>query len=90
MSASRLYNTYRWQRKREAQLNQDPICCYCIKEGRVEEATVADHIIPHRGDVSAFWNNELQSLCKHCHDSIKQREEHGMKVNIIGLDGWSL
>jgi len=36
---------------------------------------LVDHVIPHRGDAGLFWFGELQSLCKHCHDSKKQRAE---------------
>lgn len=85
-----LYKTYRWQQKRKAQLRIQPLCVYCQKQGKVKTATVADHVIPHKGNEIAFWNNELQSLCKHCHDSIKQREEHGLVMNVTGIDGWNL
>ncbi len=37
---------------------------------------VADHKIRHQGDHELFWDEgNLQTLCKHCHDSLKQREE---------------
>lgn len=37
---------------------------------------VADHVTPHRGQEAMFWDaGNLQSLCKPCHDRIKQREE---------------
>lgn len=39
---------------------------------------VADHRIAHRGDETLFWAPEnLQCLCKRCHDGAKQREERG-------------
>lgn len=49
------------------------------------QATVVDHIKPHRGDVELFRDSEnLQSLCKHCHDSHKQRlERSGV---LVGCD----
>ena len=39
-------------------------------------ATVADHIRPHKGDRDAFFNGELASLCKSCHDSRKKAMEN--------------
>lgn len=37
---------------------------------------VCDHIKPHRGDERLFWDRaNLQTLCKPCHDSLKQVEE---------------
>lgn len=39
-------------------------------------ATVVDHIMPHRGDMNLFWqHSNHQPLCKHCHDSVKQKQE---------------
>ncbi|MEN9807216.1 MAG: hypothetical protein RL756_1736 [Pseudomonadota bacterium] len=49
----------------------------CAADRRVTAATVADHVVPHKGDAVKFWHGELQSLCKHCHDSRKQRIERG-------------
>ena len=31
-------------------------------------ATDVDHIVPHRGDMSLFWDvNNWQALCHECH-----------------------
>ncbi|GGW24044.1 hypothetical protein GCM10011452_09310 [Gemmobacter lanyuensis] len=39
---------------------------------------VADHVTPHRGDASLFWDERnLQCLCAKCHNSTKQAEEKG-------------
>ncbi|WP_312056850.1 HNH endonuclease [Acinetobacter courvalinii] len=67
---------YRWQKARERFLRSNPLCVYCKASGRVEVATVVDHIIPHRGDQDIFWDeSQWQSLCVSCHSSVKQREE---------------
>ena len=74
-ATARGYN-YRWQQERERFLRSRPLCCYCERKGRVEPAVVVDHIIPHRGDASLFWNkSNWQPLCKRCHDSTKAKEE---------------
>jgi 5-methylcytosine-specific restriction protein A len=57
------------------QLLDEPLCRLHAKQGRVAKATVADHVVPHRGDETLFWDGELQSLCGPCHNSVKQREE---------------
>lgn len=73
------YKTYRWQQRRAIQLATHPLCANCLKHGRTTLATVADHVIPHRGDHDLFWQGELQSLCDQtpwrCHSSVKQKEE---------------
>jgi 5-methylcytosine-specific restriction protein A len=41
-----------------------------------QPASVVDHITPHRGDKKLFWDyRNWQSLCAHCHNSLKQRQE---------------
>jgi len=62
----------------------------CLERGIVTSANVADHREPHNGDLGKFWNGELQSLCKTCHDSAKQIMELGGVVEYIGVDGWPL
>lgn len=45
--------------------------------GQTVVASVADHIRPHKGDMALFLDRaNLQSLCKPCHDSHKQAQEH--------------
>ena len=62
-SAQRGYGA-RWQKVRYSYLVSHPLCAICK-----EAATVVDHIIPHRGDGSLFWDyDNWQSLCKGCHD----------------------
>ncbi len=60
-------------------LIRDRFTCQMIGCGRIEPNTsllAADHVIPHRGDPTLFWDeNNLQTLCKDCHDRVKQAEE---------------
>lgn len=84
------YKSQEWQRKRRYQLNKYPLCNYHLQKGETVAATVADHVTPHRGNKELFFNGELQSLCKSCHDSIKQGEEtRGYRLD-VGLDGWPI
>lgn len=73
---------YRWQQARKGWLRKYPLCVRCEKTGHVEPATVVDHIVPHRGDMTLFWDRtNLQSLCTNCHSSYKQRlEKSGREV----------
>lgn len=74
----RWYKTARWQRLRMSVLIRDLFTCQRCQ--RIEADTsllVADHRKAHRGDEALFWDDRnLQCLCKPCHDSAKQREEH--------------
>jgi len=73
-----LYRTKRWQRVRRHQLLVQPLCEMCLRRGINTPATCADHIVPHRNNVNAFWLNPLQSLCASCHNGPKRfKELHG-------------
>lgn len=61
--------TAEWRVARRAFLKDNPLCVKCWAEGRIEPATVVDHVTPHRGDMRLFWDaNNWQALCKTCHD----------------------
>ncbi|TIL38539.1 MAG: HNH endonuclease [Mesorhizobium sp.] len=86
-----LYKTARWQRLREHQLATEPLCRMCLVTEDVTAAEVADHVIPHKGDDELFHDaSNLQSLCKHHHDSAKQMIEHGKSVVTYGVDGYPI
>lgn len=83
----KLYKRARWLKLRKRLLSEQPLCSFCYSKGFVVPATIADHITPHKGNETLFWDyNNLQPLCKTCHDSDKQRMEN--VKNEIGLDGW--
>lgn len=72
-----LYNSARWKRMRARQLESEPLCRMHAELGQLVGATVVDHVKAHRGDVELFFDHDnLQSLCKPCHDAHKQAQEH--------------
>lgn len=72
------------------QLEIEPLCAFCLTVGLTTAATIADHIVPHRGDLDLFWHGDIQSLCKQHHDSTKQREEKGGWDSMADLNGYPL
>lgn len=70
----KLYN-YEWQRKRQRFLEAHQFCRECRDAGRIERATVVDHIVPHRGNLRLFWDEaNWQPLCVPCHNAKSRRE----------------
>lgn len=73
------YKTARWQKLRMSVLVRDLFTCQMVGCGKIEMTTsqlVADHKQPHHGDEALFWDDQnLQCLCKPCHDKLKQKEE---------------
>lgn len=86
---------YRWRLARADHLRRNPFCAMHLERGERVEASVVDHKEPPRlgaakasGDPEriaaawqVFWDRDnWQSLCKHCHDSIKQRLEKSGRI----------
>ncbi len=90
MNKNNPYNDRKWHKLRRRHLSEHPLCVLCQRLKRVTVATVVDHIEPHRGNEVLFWNpGNLQSLCPHCHSSVKQAEERGGVAydTACGVDG---
>ena len=82
----KLYSTKRWRRMRHEQLCEEP---YCQMGDCHEFAKVVDHIEPHRGDLKLFFDEDnLQSLCRNCHDEHKQRIESRGYSGDVDQSGW--
>lgn len=68
--------TRQWEALRAEFLRLHPTCAFCGAG-----AEVVDHIQRHRGNPALLFNwNNLQSLCAHCHNSAKQRQERAASV----------
>jgi len=71
--------TAQWQRLRFQVITAALFtCAYCQRLEPDTSQLVADHIVPHRGDAKRFWDRaNLQCLCAHCHNTVKQTMEGG-------------
>ena len=67
----------KWRRERGAYLSLNPTCRRCG-----EPATIVDHVRPHKGDWSLFWQrSNWQPLCVPCHSSFKQSLEKRQEIS---------
>lgn len=85
------YNTKQWRGpagRRTLQLQRVPWCEPCKRDGKATPATVANHVVPHRGDPLLFWHGRLESVCKECHDSRIQAAERAGFTRDLDDDGW--
>lgn len=81
--ARQWYNSAEWRSVpsglRWRCLLRDRFTCQWPGCGRIEpdaSKLVADHVAPHRGNRRLFFDlGNLQTLCKPCHDTHKQRAE---------------
>lgn len=94
--------TSAWQRARDGFLRSHPLCAEHARRGEDVAAELVDHITAPRlkqakdsGDPeriaaaqSLFWDREnWQSLCKLCHDTIKQRFEKSGRIAGCDAEG---
>lgn len=59
----------RWERLRRMHLAGEPLCRMCLAQGRVTPAVLVDHIVPVRDGGAVLDDDNLQSLCRVCHDA---------------------
>lgn len=50
-------------------LRRNPLCAVCLEQGRTTPAAVVDHIVSITDGGSRTDDNNLQGLCKSCHES---------------------
>ncbi len=71
------YN-YRWRCARLDYLQRNPLCVECRKRNYVVPATVVDHVIPHRGDETLFWDQgNWAAMCAACHSRKTVKRDGG-------------
>lgn len=87
-----LYGTQRWRKQAKAYIAANPLCVMCSKRGRVQAATVCDHVNGHPANETEaqFWAGPFQSLCAEHHNSDKRREENGRPRIACDADGWPI
>lgn len=71
------YADRRWRAARAIFLKQHPLCAECQDEGRIEAATVVDHVIPHKGDRRLFWDRTNWAACCKTHHDRKTATQDG-------------
>lgn len=65
-----------WDKAANGFKRSHPLCLGCEAVGRLKAATLVDHIVPHKGDQSLFWDKaNWQPSCQPHHDVVKQRLE---------------
>ena len=80
------YHLARWKKLRREVIREAEYICaqtgvVLMDGGRGANAAVVDHIEPHKGDPVLFWKREnLQAVCKHWHDSVKQAAERAAEI----------
>jgi 5-methylcytosine-specific restriction protein A len=92
------YTTQRWQRLRTQKLRANPLCEMCLEAGKVEPASVVDHITSVKSGGAAYPGLDgLMSCCVECHNRktrIVEQLGHALEPKVVhgcDVDGkpWS-
>ncbi len=77
------------QRQRQRRLDAEPLCRSCRAKGVIVPSVVPDHIVALTNGGTDDDEN-IQCLCKPCHDA-KTVQDLGYRARpTIGLDGWPI
>ncbi|WP_441256062.1 HNH endonuclease [Tardiphaga sp. 285_C5_N1_2] len=88
LSARQRGYTHKWDKAAAAFKLANPLCVMCEKRGLVTPVYAVDHIIPHKGDMTLFWDqNNWQSLCRPHHNNDKQHIERNGYQRGVDIDG---
>src|SRR5215470_15818962 len=72
----RWYCLERWRYLRLKVLEHEPLCRSCKAQGLITTAHEIDHVVPHEGKRSLFWDeSNVQPLCHACHARKTRREQ---------------
>jgi 5-methylcytosine-specific restriction enzyme A len=90
---AKLYHTRRWERRSRLNLEMHKhLCQECLRNGKVEPATLSHHVNEYRESFSEldFWYGELTALCAGCHADIHGYNKPKDYQADIGSDGYAL
>ncbi len=77
-----------WDRKRKAVMYRDfGLCQVCKRAGRSTLAAEVDHIVP-KAKGGTDDDDNLQAICKPCHQLKTLADEGKRPLPVIGADGW--
>lgn len=86
LSAYKRGYTSRWAKVSHSFLISHPLCEECMRQGKLTPATEVDHIKPHKGNKTLFWDYEnWQALCHECHSKKTAKEDGGFGNSITVL-----
>lgn len=78
---TRLHTSVRWQKIRELQLSEFPICHFC------EHPATQVHRINSKDFDLFFERSNHASVCDACHEKVNRAYSRGIKPEVLFMDG---
>lgn len=72
--AQSFYDSSAWRKLRSRYILEHPFCVECWKRGKLNKASLVDHIVPISKGGDPLDERNLQSLCWSCHSSKSIKE----------------
>lgn len=86
IGSQKLYDSAEWRKLREIHIRRNPLCESCLENGRITPAVIVDHKVEIKDGGGRLDPDNLQSLCRSCHNKKTaqeraKRKDTGDKVN---------
>ena len=83
------YHTPSWKATRQAVLQRDPVCVWCLECSKLTPSTEADHIIPSRrlDEYSFYDQSNIVGSCRSCNSRRASYEAKGVRFDTF--DEWA-
>ncbi|WP_319524664.1 HNH endonuclease signature motif containing protein [uncultured Desulfosarcina sp.] len=75
------YSSTAWKRFRSWYRARHPLCEECEKHGRIVPMAIVDHIVEIKDGGAPFSEDNVQSLCRSCHNKKTARESRLRREN---------
>jgi 5-methylcytosine-specific restriction enzyme A len=72
------YAKWKWKKTAKAHKEKFPLCEACKEKGFTTAVEITDHIIRMQDGGDPYHFDNLQSLCRKCHNSKSGKEAHGI------------
>ena len=83
--AKKARSSYKYRMFRKRMRNQEPLCRICKTKGIIKAGKELDHIVPLSKGGALMSENNVQHLCKECHDEKSDAENRrNVRVDIDG------
>ena len=73
----KVYNSRKWRKFSKDFKERNPVCVKCKEKGIVKASAVTDHIQRVNAGGDHYNEDNLQALCRSCHNSKSGKEAHG-------------
>jgi len=83
------YHSPSWKATREAVLQRDPVCVWCLELSKLTPSTEADHVIPSRRlpDYEFYDQSNIVGSCRSCNSRRASYEAKG--VHFDTFEEWA-